>query len=51
MTWGGHENLSEDYSLLAIQRFGLVEAMQPLSSIDLSALSIIIFEVADFAGI
>ena len=43
-------NLSDDYSLLAIQGPKAVEAMQPLSSIDLSAIPYYHFEVADFAG-
>jgi aminomethyltransferase len=45
------KNLSEDYSLLAIQGPKAVEAMQALSSIDLSAIKYYHFEVADFAGI
>ncbi|HEX9979212.1 MAG TPA: glycine cleavage system aminomethyltransferase GcvT [Flavobacterium sp.] len=44
-------NLSEDYSLLAIQGPKAVEAMQPLSPIDLSAIKYYHFEVAEFAGI
>ncbi|PIE86701.1 MAG: glycine cleavage system protein T [Bacteroidetes bacterium] len=44
-------NLSDDYSLLAIQGPKAVEAMQSLSSIDLSAIKYYHFEVADFAGI
>jgi aminomethyltransferase len=44
------ENLSDDYSLLAIQGPKAVEAMQPLSSLDLSAIKYYHFEVADFAG-
>lgn len=44
-------NLSEDYSLLAIQGPKAVEAMQALTSIDLSAIKYYHFEVADFAGI
>lgn len=44
-------NLSDDYSLLAIQGPKAVEAMQPLSSIDLAAIKYYHFEVADFAGI
>ncbi len=44
-------NLSEDYSLLAIQGPKAVEAMQSLTSIDLSAIKFYHFEVADFAGI
>jgi aminomethyltransferase len=45
------KNLSEDYSLLAIQGPKAVEAMQSLSSIDLSDIKYYHFEVADFAGI
>ncbi|WP_298394037.1 glycine cleavage system aminomethyltransferase GcvT [Flavobacterium sp.] len=45
------KNLSEDYSLLAIQGPKAVEAMQSLTSIDLSAINYYHFEVADFAGI
>lgn len=44
-------NLSEDYSLLAIQGPKAVEAMQSLTSIDLSAIKYYHFEVADFAEI
>lgn len=44
------KNLSDDYSLLAIQGPKAVEAMQSLSSIDLSAVAYYHFEVADFAG-
>lgn len=44
-------NLSDEYSLLAIQGPKAVEAMQSLSSIDLSAIQYYHFEVADFAGI
>lgn len=44
-------NVSEDYSLLAIQGPKAVEAMQPLSSIDLAAIKYYHFEVGDFAGI
>ncbi len=45
------KDLSPDYSLLAIQGPKAVEAMQSLSSIDLSAIEYYHFEVADFAGI
>ncbi|WP_445458536.1 glycine cleavage system aminomethyltransferase GcvT [Flavobacterium sp. HNIBRBA15423] len=45
------KNLSEEYSLLAIQGPKAVEAMQSLTSIDLSAIKYYHFEVADFAGI
>jgi len=44
-------NLSEDYSLLAIQGPKAIEAMQSLTSIDLAAITYYHFEVADFAGI
>lgn len=44
-------DLSDDYSLLAIQGPKAVEAMQSLTSIDLSAIKYYHFEVADFAGI
>ncbi len=44
-------NISDGYSLLAIQGPKAVEAMQPLSSIDLAAIKNYHFEIADFAGI
>ncbi|MCB0465527.1 MAG: glycine cleavage system aminomethyltransferase GcvT [Aequorivita sp.] len=44
-------DLSEDYSLLAIQGPKAVEAMQSLTSEDLSAIKFYHFKVADFAGI
>jgi len=44
-------NLSDDYSLLAIQGPMAMEAMQALTSIDLAAIKYYHFEVADFAGI
>ena len=44
-------NISDDYSLLAIQGPKAVEAMQTLSSHDLSAISFYNFIVGDFAGI
>ncbi len=44
-------DLSENYSLLAIQGPKAVEAMQSLTSIDLSEIKYYHFEVADFAGI
>lgn len=44
-------NLSDDYALLAIQGPKAVEAMQSLTSINLSAVKYYHFEVADFAGI
>jgi aminomethyltransferase len=43
------ENVSDDYSLLAIQGPN-VEAMQ-VSSVDLAAIKYYHFEVADFAGL
>lgn len=45
------KNLSDDYSLLAIQGPKAVEAMQSLTSEDLSAINFYHFKVADFAGI
>lgn len=44
------KNLSDDYSLLAIQGPKAVEAMQSLSSINLSSIAYYHFEVGDFAG-
>ncbi|EID75356.1 glycine cleavage system aminomethyltransferase GcvT [Imtechella halotolerans] len=44
-------NISDEYSLLAIQGPKAIEAMQTLSSVDLSAIKYYHFEVADFAGI
>lgn len=44
-------DVSDDYSLLAIQGPKAVEAMQSLTSVDLSAIKFYHFEVADFAGI
>ena len=44
-------DLSEDYSLLAIQGPKAAAAMQSLTSVDLEALKFYTFEVADFAGI
>lgn len=44
-------DLSEDYSLLAIQGPKAVQAMQSLTSVDLEALKFYTFQVADFAGI
>ena len=44
-------NISEDYSLLAIQGPKAVEAMQSLSSHDLSSIKFYNFVVGDFAGI
>ena len=45
------KDLSEDYSLLAIQGPKAVEAMQSLTSVDLEKIKFYTFEVADFAGI
>lgn len=45
------KNLSEDYSLLAIQGPKAVEAMQSLTSVDLNEIKFYTFRVADFAGI
>ncbi len=44
-------DLSENYSLLAIQGPKAVEAMQSLTSVDLSEIKFYTFKVADFAGI
>ena len=44
-------NLSDDYSLLAIQGPKAIEAMQSLTSIDLAAIKFYNFKVADFGGI
>ena len=44
-------NLSDDYSLLAIQGPKAVEAMQALTSVSLSEINYYHFEVGDFAGI
>lgn len=44
-------DLSEDYSLLAIQGPKAIEAMQSLTSVDLETIKFYNFEVADFAGI
>lgn len=44
-------NISDDYSLLAIQGPKAVEAMQSLTSVDLSEIKFYNFVVADFAGI
>jgi len=44
-------DISEGYSLLAIQGPKAVEAMQSLTSINLSAIKFYNFEVSDFAGI
>ncbi|GAB1309212.1 glycine cleavage system aminomethyltransferase GcvT [Urechidicola sp. KH5] len=44
-------NLSDDYSLLAIQGPKAVEAMQTITSVDLAAIPFYKFKVGDFAGI
>lgn len=44
-------DLSEGYSLLAIQGPKAIEAMQSLTSVDLAAIKFYTFEVAEFAGI
>src|SRR5690554_5017035 len=44
-------NLSDDYSLLAIQGPKAIEAMQSLTSEDLSAIKFYNFKISDFAGI
>ena len=44
-------NLSEDYSLLAIQGPKAIEAMQSLTSEDLNTINFYTFKVSDFAGI
>lgn len=44
-------NLSDDYSLLAIQGPKAVEAMQSLTNVDLTAIKYYHFEVGPFAGI
>jgi len=44
-------NISDDYSLLAIQGPKAVAAMQSLSSVDLSAIAFYNFVVGDFAGV
>ena len=44
-------NISENYSLLAIQGPKAVESMQSLTSVDLSAIKFYNFVVGDFAGV
>lgn len=44
-------NISEGYSLLAIQGPKAVEAMQSLTSVDLATIKFYTFKIADFAGI
>ncbi len=45
------KNISEGYSLLAIQGPKAIEAMQSLTDVDLAAIKFYTFEVAPFAGI
>ena len=45
------KNISDAYSLLAIQGPKAIEAMQSITSIDLSAIPFYKFKVGDFAGI
>lgn len=45
------KNMSDAYSLLAIQGPKAVDAMQKLTAVDLSAIKYYHFEVADFAGV
>ncbi|MDN3673863.1 glycine cleavage system aminomethyltransferase GcvT [Flavobacterium branchiarum] len=45
------KNLSDDYSLLAIQGPKAVEAMQSLTTVDLAAIPYYHFEIGTFAGI
>ena len=45
------KNLSEDYSLLAIQGPSAIQAMQKLSSLDLKAIKFYHFKVGNFAGV
>ncbi len=45
------KDLSENYSLLAIQGPKAVEAMQSLTSVDLAEIKFYTFKIADFAGI
>ncbi|WP_313113682.1 glycine cleavage system aminomethyltransferase GcvT [Aequorivita sediminis] len=44
-------NISDDYSLLAIQGPKAIEAMQSLTSEDLSAIKFYNFKISDFAGV
>lgn len=44
------QNLSDDYSLLAIQGPKAAEAMQSLTSIDLTNMGYYTFQIGDFAG-
>ena len=47
----GLKDVSEDYSLLAIQGPKAVEAMQALSSLDLATIPFYKFKISDFAGV
>lgn len=44
-------NISEDYSLLAIQGPKAIEAMQSLTSVNLSGIKFYTFQIGEFAGI
>ena len=44
-------DLSDEYSLLAVQGPKAAEAMQSLTSVDLSTIKFYTFQVADFAGV
>ncbi|MDO4229368.1 MAG: glycine cleavage system aminomethyltransferase GcvT [Capnocytophaga sp.] len=51
-TWGVEmENVSDQYSLLAIQGPKAVEAMQSLTSVNLSEIKYYHFAIGDFAGV
>lgn len=45
------KNISDNYSLLAIQGPKAIESMQALTSVDLSSIPFYKFKIADFAGI
>ena len=45
------KDISDDYSLLAIQGPKAVQAMQPLSTLDLNEIPFYKFKIGDFAGI
>ncbi|MEN9908734.1 MAG: hypothetical protein RLZZ540_1883 [Bacteroidota bacterium] len=45
------KNLSDDYSLLAIQGPKAIETLQSLTSVDLATIKYYHFEIGDFAGI
>jgi aminomethyltransferase len=44
-------DLSDDYCLFAVQGPNAIEALQPLTSIDLSSIKYYTYKVADFAGV